>query len=299
MKKSLYDHCVEHDRENLLSEWHPTLNRPLTPKAVSYGSKKKVWWICEKSHEWQATVTSRTGCHSGCPSCAGKRLTPGENDLATTHPELAQEWHPIKNHILKPDNVVAGTHQKVWWLCKYGHEWQAEVNSRTSGTGCPVCSGREAIPGETDLASVCPEVARDWHPTKNGALRPDKVTAYSNKKVWWVCENGHEWQTAINNRTQKGRKHTYCPYCTGRKVLEGFNDLATQNPDLAAQWHPTKNKELTPNQVTSGSNKKVWWICEKGHEWQAVVWTRKTGAGCRICVGKGRPPQKNLNNDSR
>jgi len=247
----------------LAKEWHPTKNGNLTPYDIMPGSGKKVWWVCKRNHEWEATISNRTGNKSGCPYCSGKKAWPGFNDLQTMDPALSKEWHPIKNGNLTPQMVVTRSDKKVWWLCKKGHEWEATIKDRWHGNGCPYCSGRLPILGETDLATVFPDIATQWHPTKNGELKPSQVTPRSNKKVWWKCEEGHEWCATVDSRSK-----TICPICTGRKVLEGYNDLATTHPTIAKQWHPTKNGKLTPKMITHGSTKKIWWQCEKGHEWQ-------------------------------
>ena len=226
---------------------------------------------------------------SDCPSSGrkyrnGRRIIKGVNDLATCYPAVAATWHPTKNGDLTPADVVPGSRRKVWWICDQGHEWQADVSSRNHGTGCPVCAGKKVISGENDFASQYPELARQWHPTKNGSLRPDQVTPSSNKKVWWICDKGHEYQAVIASRT---RRHGGCPYCQNVKVLPGFNDLATKYPKIAAEWHPTKNCDLTPEQVLPGSRRRVWWQCKNGHSWEAVVYSR-TGAqnsGCPVCTG--------------
>ena len=114
---------------------------------------------------------------------------------------------------------------------------------------------------------------------RNENLNLDRLTIGSNEKIWWKCSKGHEWQAMIGNRT-KGQR---CPYCSGKKVLKGFNDLQTVIPDLASEWHATKNGNLKPCDVTKGSNKKVWWMCSKGHEWQACICHRSKGAGCPYC----------------
>ena len=145
----------------------------------------------------------------------------------------------MKNGSLTPRQVVAGTRRKVWWRCGKDHEWQAAVSARAmGGAGCPVCAGKKVLPGENDLASQFPEVAAQWNEEKNGALTPDQVSAYSNRRVWWTCERGHAWQASVAARV---KNHSGCPYCTGRKALAGFNDLATVEPQVAAQWHPTLN----------------------------------------------------------
>lgn len=142
MRTSLYDYCMERNTSALLTQWHPAKNGPLTPRDVSYGSRRKLWWQCPKGHAWQAAVYTRTK-GSGCPYCAGKLAQAGENDLASQRPDLLEQWHPIKNLPMTPERVTVGSHFKAWWICWQGHEWRAEVKSRTlGGTGCPVCAGR-------------------------------------------------------------------------------------------------------------------------------------------------------------
>ena len=129
-----------------------------------------------------------------------------------------------------------------------------------------------------NLQAINPRLAKQWHPTNNGSLTPKDVVPNSNKKFWWLCGRGHEWEATVGNRA-KGRG---CPYCAGRKVCDD-NCLATLNPKLAKQWHPVKNDGLTPKDVTPGSNKKVWWMCNQGHEWKALVYSRNTGVRCPRC----------------
>ena len=221
----------------------------------------------------------------GCPYCTTRRLQPGVNDFATRFPDIAAQWHPTNNGAFQPDQVAPGSHRKAWWRCKAGHEWQASVTSRTSGgSGCPVCAGRLVLPGVNDFASAFPALAAQWHPTKNNGLRPEQVAANSNRSVWWQCERGHTWRAPVGRRVQFA---TGCPYCTGRKVLPGFNDLASLEPQVAAQWDTERNGSLRPDQVTVGSGKRVWWRCEEGHVWKAKVYSRtgKMRTGCPVCAG--------------
>ena len=270
-------------RPELVAEWHPTKNGDLTPKDVTPGSTKRVWWMCSEGHEWVAMVSNRSK-GSGCPYCTGKKVLPGFNDLAAFRPELVAEWHPTKNGNLTPKDVTPGSHQKVWWQCSEGHEWEAMVSNRSKGSGCPMCAGQKALPGYNDLATVDPDLAAEWHPTKNGELTPRDVTPGSTKRVWWLGSCGHEWESMVSNRS----KGSGCPYCTGKKVLPGFNDLAAFRPELAAEWHPTKNGGLTPKDVTPGSNKKVWWLGPCGHEWESAVSSRSAGSGCPVCSRQKR-----------
>jgi len=207
-----------------------------------------------------------------------RRLAP-EISLQQSFPALASEWHPTLNGDLTPDWVSAGSSKKVWWLGTCGHPWEATIHSRTTGCGCPYCGNRKVGYGN-DLASQFPEVAATWHPTLNGDRTPDKVAPRSNSKAWWLGECGHPWEAVVANRTNKIRSG--CPYCANQKVGFG-NDLATLFPELSKEWHPTKNGELTPSQVTAGARSNVWWLCSRGHEWRAMVFKRSSGAACEKC----------------
>ena len=275
------DNDLETQHPEIAKQWHPTKNGELKPEMVTPGSRKKVWWKCEKGHEWQARVYDRSR-GGGCPYCSGKKAWKGETDFATLHPELVKEWHPTKNGELKPDMVTAGSGEKVWWRCEIGHEWEARIAERNRGDGCPYCSGRKVWKGYNDFATLYPELAKEWHPTKNGELKPDMITAGSGEKVWWMCEKGHEWQATVSDRS-RGDK---CPYCSGNKVWKGDNDFATLHPKLAKEWHPTKNGELKPDMITAGSGRKIWWMCENGHEWQTTIYARTRGSGCPHCKNK-------------
>lgn len=285
MELTLYDYCLSKNRPELNSQWHPIKNGGLEPKDVLPTSYSKVWWRCSKGHEWQAEINSRTA-GADCPICTERGAARGENDLATTRPEIASRWHPKNNGSLTPQMVRTGSRRKVWWQCAKGHEWQASVCSVTAGiSDCPVCNGKTSIPGENDLASLFPQIAAEWHPTKNGGLCPEAVTPYSTRKVWWLCSKGHEYRDNIDHRTAQADG---CPYCEGKRVLSGFNDLATEYPDVAAQWHPTMNEGIRPEMIGSGSHKKVWWQCDEGHSWKAFVYSRTSpeDSGCPFCAGK-------------
>ncbi|MBO5368412.1 hypothetical protein J6A32_07280 [Methanocorpusculum sp.] len=266
-----------------MAEWNYEKNGDLNPYELTAFSNRKVWWKCEMGHEWEANIGDRSRGDS-CPFCSRKRVLKGFNDLATTHPHLAKEWHPTKNGDLTPFDVTSGSSQYVWWQCEKGHEWRAVIYSRSgkNENGCPYCGGRKAWKGFNDLATLYPNLAKEWHPTKNGDLTPSDITIGSNRRVWWQCEKGHEWKAVVYSRIEGNG----CPYCSGNKVWRGFNDLATTHPNLAKEWHPTKNGDLTPFDVTKGSNKRVWWICKNGHEWDSTVSNRVRGHNCPVCIGQ-------------
>lgn len=262
----------------LVAEWSDK-NLPLTPDKITYGSNKIVWWKAACGHEWQTSVKARSKGEN-CPICSGARVIEGINDLATLKPELVQEWSE-KNEI-KPTEVSIGSHKKVMWKCRHGHEWEASIKSRTiNGTGCPYCSHNKVLEGFNDLASQMPEVAAEWS-EKNYPLLPTMVTPFANKKVWWRCSKGHEWHTLISTRSGGSK----CPYCSGIILLKGFNDFATRQPQLAQEWSDS-NLPLTPDMVNEKSRKNVWWKCrECGNEWKSVVYARIKGTVCPVCADR-------------
>jgi len=154
--------------------------------------------------------------------------------------------------------------------------------TRTANLAHPRRPDPRLRPGCNDLATLRPDLAAQWDPDRNGELAPQDVTAGSGRKAWWRCDRGHAWEAAVRNRASGSG----CTVCTGKQVLAGINDLATVRPDLAAQWHPDRNGELAPQDVTVGSNRKVWWRCDRGHAWKATVARRAGGRGCPVCAGK-------------
>jgi DNA-directed RNA polymerase subunit RPC12/RpoP len=222
--------------------------------------------------------------HHGCIYCSKQKVLSGITDLATVNPELAKEWHPIKNGILQPCDVMPHSAKKVWWLGACGHEWEASISSRTAGNGCPFCSGRKVLSGFNDLATVAPELLSDWNYDKNIGIIPEQIAGSSNKKVWWRCSKcEYEWQAPIARRKQGHG----CPYCGGHIVREGYNDLMTVAPNIASQWDYSKNKDKIPNKVAGLCGSYFWWKCKQGHEWRASVASRVyNNSGCPYCSGR-------------
>lgn len=172
------------------------------------------------------------------------------NTLQSVHPELVSEWSD-KNLPLTPDKITFGSNKRVWWKGSCGHEWQASVKARSGGEKCPICSGARVVEGINDLATLKPQLAQEW--SKKNELKPTEVSVASHKKVIWKCKNGHEWTASIKSRTVNG---TGCPYCSHNKVLAGFNDLASQYPEVAAEWSD-RNLPLQPTMVTAFANSKA------------------------------------------
>lgn len=345
----------------LASQWDSNKNSIL-PSEVGTGSAKKVWWICKKNHSFQAAINERTGHDkTGCPYCSNRKILKGFNDLETLFPELAKEWDYSKNKDLKPCDFGSASNQKIHWKCQAGHSYTLEINKRSHGQNCPICSQRRLFTGQNDLATLYPVLSKEWDYEKNSPLTPDKITPASTKRVFWICSAcGYKWSVPVRNRAKYGsgcpncslakrglkkqktsaKANTFnnsellkdwdyeanspnqpsdyssksnkkvhwkchicgnvwqesiaarmngngCRVCSNRKIIPGLNDLATTDPEIASQWHPTRNRDLKPTQFSRGNGKRVWWICKKGHSYQATILSRtsknKKGNDCPIC----------------
>ena len=278
MNLSLHDWCIAQKREQLLAEWDYSKNDNV-PSDVSYASNKKAYWKCEKGHQWEAIIANRSIRERGCPYCSHRIPVVGETDLGTLYPELTLEWNYKKNNGLLPSDVLPFSNKPVWWKCSAGHEWQAKIYNRSiNGHGCPYCSNQKVLAGYNDLETLFPEISKEWDFNKN-QLKPSDFGAGSTRKVWWICSEGHSYETSIHNRVN-GK--TACPYCAHQRVLKGFNDLQTTNPDLAKEWD-YENNTLNPDEVLANSHTKVWWICKNKHHYQASLANRSRGAGCPTC----------------
>ena len=182
--------------------------------------------------------------------------------------DLMAEWDYSANDGLNPSVLGANSHLKAWWKCKKcGRSWQADIANRSRlGRGCPYCSHQKVAIGESDLATLCPDLINEWDKEKNDC-DPSLVNAGSHKKAWWKCAKGHSWSAVIKSRANG----VGCPICANKVIVPGVNDLLTTHPDQAKMWHPTKNGDLKPDMVSHGSHKKVWWKDEYGNDFYSSI----------------------------
>lgn len=198
---------------------------------------------------------------------------------------LLDEWDTDPNIELgyTPDHTGTNSRKKVWWRCKNGHQWEMTPSQRSRGQGCPYCSNRRVWRGYNDLASTHPDIASQWDTSKNLSV-PQEVTYGSNKMVWWKCSHGHSYQMTVHKKVSR---NAGCPICSGHKTVAGINDFATCYPELAKEWHPTKNEGSEPSNLSRKNGRKVWWMCQYGHEWQATPKDRANdNTGCPICKAR-------------
>lgn len=294
-KKVCETNSLKASYPNIAQLWHTTKNGNKTSSDFVFGSAYKAWWQCDKKgdHIWQDKIRSLSLDGKSCPGCKQKDLEE-YTSLAAVNPEAAKEWHLFKNSPLTPKDIASNSQVKYWWQCSKDkrHEWQATAASRNHiKSGCPCCAGKKLCPGNS-FWEVHPGIAEQWHPNKNKNITPMHVLAGTKKKYWWKCNKAddHEWKTSCSERA-RGQN---CPYCAGRRVSKS-NSLKAKFPIVAKQWHPTKNGDLTPLDVTHGSKQKVWWQCSlhPEHIWESTVngRTSQHGRGCPMCTRQTSIPE--------
>jgi uncharacterized protein (DUF983 family) len=244
----------------------------------SLTSEMEVFWKCEKGHDFIKKVRYMVEGHTDCPYCTNRKLLPGFNDLYTRcinegKFDLINEFDLDNNPGLTPQNTLI-VDKKICWVKNVEKDgkiislnWVASIYNRFYlNQGCPYLTGQKVHPEFNSLQANFPQIAKEWDYEKND-ITPDKVSAGAGKFYWWKIEvekNGKifelSWEDSVTHRTAAGRN---CPYLSGKKVLEGFNDLAHEHPELMPVWDFTKNDKLGiyPNKITSGSHQKVHWKC--------------------------------------
>jgi hypothetical protein len=204
--------------------------------------------------------------------------------LQDKFPKLVKQWDFEKN-IIKPTDISYGSGRKVWWKCDVCYRsYLMRIDNRVfASQSCPFCSGNKVC-AENCLGSKKPYIIPYWHPVKNGNLTPYDVMPGSTKKYWLLCPVCNlSYQRDLNSIDQNHK----CPYCCGRKVCIS-NCLYTKLPNLIKEWHPYKNANLTPKDVTCGTDKIVWWLCLKCNEsYRAKISARTIlKYNCPYCAGK-------------
>ena len=221
-----------------------------------------------------------------------RKLIPGVNDLETVNPHIANEWDYTRNKGTPRDYMSGSTYRAHWICSKCDHRWEACIRDRVKSKwqSCPICTAvkrgqqrhEQAIKKQGSITN--PLLLKEWDYEKNDK-GPSEYTPQSNESVFWICSTcGYQFQAKINNRQNRNGG---CACCSHQILVKGINDLSITHPKLTVEWHPTKNGELTPRDVSYGMSKTIWWLCPEGHEYQATLNHRSSGTNCPIC-SKGR-----------
>ncbi|MCY3410436.1 MAG: zinc-ribbon domain-containing protein [Candidatus Heimdallarchaeota archaeon] len=270
---------------HLVVDWDDS--NKIRPDQLTFGSHERIKWKCKIcAYRWETAVLDRTR-GNGCPSCSGSVV----NDLnrVTNHSSwqiLKDEWNYARN-IKKPEEYSYGSTEQLWWICQMcNYEWNASLNHRSRGAGCPRCAG--LVVNEENCLTNHPR----WKELLNGEwdfevikLQPQEISFGSNIKINWnCCKCSYKWRSPVKNRT----RGEGCPNCAG-KVVNEVNCLINHpawNAQLEKDWDFSKNT-VHPSKYSYGSSKKVWWLCKKcEHSWKSHIKRRTRGDGCPSCAGQ-------------
>lgn len=332
----------------LVKEWDYIKNH-ISPKEVTVKSHKKVWWLCERGHSWQAAFYSRTAGR-GCPYCRAYNHSSFPEKaiyyyVCLYFPDSIPNYkHPLlygtELDIFIPSLKIAIEYDGAFWHSNAQHDLEKTESCRKNGIllirireeGCPSLDDNGAVvisvqknhylELEQAVSRVFNEIekhtgihvrfdiclerdydkilalithmqrqnsvlnqakfANEWNYIRNSGVSPDSIAANSNHLIWWTCEKGHDYQMSPSQRMTGAN----CPICAGRRVLAGINDLESQYPNISQEWHYKKNTQK-PNEVYAKTKKRVWWICQQGHEWQTSVCNRTVHmSNCPVCGEK-------------
>jgi len=252
------------DFPEILAQWHPIKNEGVDPENLAASSGEKYWWKCEKGHKWPAKISHRTR-GSNCPYCSNQKVC-HDNCLATLYPEIAAQWHPIKNGSLTPKDVLSKTHKKVWWQCEKRHEWIASITNRTNlGRGCPYCNeskGEKKIREHLDLNSMDHETEFIVKIGRFDFVLPKKrlIIEYNGEQHYRPVSFGSKKKYAaqenlIDNIRRDYRKYQWCkkygfdlliiPYWELDRIDEILAELdidSTEIPDIVKEYEPHRKK---------------------------------------------------------
>lgn len=277
-KRNLLEKCPE-----IEAIWDYEKNYPLRPEHFKQYSNFKAWFICEQKHSTLAQIGSKAQGH-GCKGCHGQVATE-EHNLELLFPGIAKEWNYERNDFNSPDTYSPFSNQIVYWDCPTcGSTYDKIINERTgSGEGCPYCAGKR-VNDTNCLSTTHPHLVQEWDYNQNGDLTPTDVTKGSHEKVFWICERSHSYPAFIYSRVE-GRGCPTCYELYGRylpKKAKREKSLAVKKPEIAKQWHPTKNGNTRPDEVGAYAREEYWWQCENGHEWKKAPNSRRSSK-CRYC----------------
>lgn len=297
MKKSLEAWCLENNRKDILDVWDYENNKDLKPSKISFGSHQEICWFCKIHNKtWKKSINRMTSNKTnGCKYCEGSYdfkywcLNNGREDLL-------KEWDYELNKNINIEEITFGSHKKVYWICSNCKKsYKSVLRDRTQGnTGCnnPNCISEKISKNLKNsllikygsLEDNNPEIAEEWDYELNYPLTPKDICKCSKDLYWFKCKNGHNpYQMTPGHRTNMG---CGCPECSNNshKVIIGFNDLKSHNPDVANEWNYEKNSPLKPEDVSYANSKKVWFTCNQGHSYITSISNRTISkSGCPDC----------------
>ena len=206
--KNLKEWCMENNELNLLEMYENGENK-YSSDEIGFSSSKKVNFKCKKCGlKWQQSLNKMSKRkNKECPYCLHHKVSYMYN-FEKEYPELAKEWNYERNE-KRPNEYLPSSEEKVWWKCEKGHEWEAPINIRNRGTGCPYCKHVKTSIENSLAQKGKKRLLEEWNYDKNINITPEKISVSSGKKVWWKCKKGHEWYASVYNRNRGNN----CPIC--------------------------------------------------------------------------------------
>lgn len=282
--------CPTCRRLKSLANFRPDLEKWLDPeynqKLEDYlpQSNKTLHFVCKENHKFDYVISDMPDAENfDCPICNGVRIEPGFNDVATLRPELVNEWS--SNNSFSLSTVGKGSHFRGLWVCPdCGYEYPLEVRDRFEhlDNSCPVCNGRIVITGINDLATKQPELVDKL--SDELKVVANKILFKQTKWLKWKCQTcGGIYPDSIGN-VVAGINN--CPYCAGKKLLSGYNDLASVHPEIVEKLSPKFRKAAS--EILCKENKYLKWICPicHGQYYDSIINVLTSNDSCPYCKGK-------------
>lgn len=289
---TLYDWAIKNE-PGLLEEWDYDMNADINIKKVAAHSSKKVFWRCpQHKHIYSARIQKRVQGHR-CIYCTNHAVLVGFNDLQSQYPDIALDLDEEKNAFCAKD-ITYGNTKKINWkchVCKF--EWTTSAARRTRyNTGCPACSKRRSIEKrkllqieKTGGLQKYQNLLAQWDYERNGNVDPLKVNIHDKRSFYWKCQYGqHSFPAKISYRVSNSN----CPYCTGKKVLKGFNDIESQCKNVMIEWDYDNNDILPSEVVYTATTPKIHWKCSFCGKTFSTEPCKHRECGCKICKQKMR-----------
>lgn len=244
-----------------LAELWDTEANGIEPDKVIESANSRMSFRCDQGHTYSIGILAQLHHGPGCMVCDNSVLMDGVNSVADKYPELMTHLSPENTE--DPHHLFYTTKLPLLWTCGLcgGTFAMAACNRTTDVEDCPYCNNRKALPGRNDYAAIHPELLDEYAP--DNERKPDELVVTWKTNVKWVCPTCHgEYECSPVNR-KKG--DNACPYCNGRRVLSGYNDLATIHPELMKEWSYPDNmiRHIDPTQISDKSSQIIWWVCDK------------------------------------
>lgn len=268
----------------LADEWDYERNNGLRPDEVAVNSMKKVWWRCpECLRSYSATVANRNSAKSDCSYCNSENQTSFQEKailfyLRKAFPDTIETYKPKWIGRSEIDIYIPSLRLGIEYDGKAWHrdiEKDVRKNELCKSNNITLLRIREpSLP-------ILPQCENVINYNIESISKDDSHIVSVIRWIQAFIQHNYGMSTNIEMNVE-------VDYDTIRREMDYSkkqHSLAMIKPELASQWHPSLNANLSPEKVAITSHKKVWWLCPKcKNEWQAAVSGRVAGNGCPECA---------------